>query len=53
MLDAVYYLYEYLKSDYPLPDSREEEALQAFALGLDFGLSLGLDLSPFQSPDPL
>ncbi len=51
MDNAVYYLYETLKSDYPIPDSRKEEVLQAFALGLDFGLSLGVELSPFQSPD--
>ena len=53
MNDAVYYLYENLKSDYPIPESREEETLQAFALGLDFGLSLGLELSPFQSPSEI
>jgi len=50
MDNAVYYLYETLKSDYPIPESRKEEALQAFALGLDFGLSIGMELSPFQSP---
>ncbi len=50
MDNAVYYLYEVLKSDYPIPESRKEEALQAFALGLDFGLSIGLELGPFQSP---
>ena len=49
MNDAIYYLYESLKSDYPVPENRKEEALQAFALGLDFGLSLGLELSPFQN----
>jgi len=50
MDNAVYYLYEILKSGCPIPESRKEEALQAFALGLDFGLSIGLGLSPFQSP---
>ncbi len=50
MDNAVYYLYELLKSDCPIPDSRKEEAMQAFALGLDFGLSLGMELGPFQSP---
>ena len=48
MDSTVYFLYESLKSSYPIPDSQKEEALQAFALGLDFGLSLGLELSPFQ-----
>ena len=48
MDSAVYFLYESLKSDYPVPEGRKEEALQAFAMGLDFGLSLGLELSPFQ-----
>ena len=48
MDSAVYFLYESLRSDYPIPESRKEEALQAFAMGLDFGLSLGLELSPFQ-----
>ena len=48
MDNTVYYLYENLKSDYPLPKDRREESLQAFAMGLDFGLSLGLELSPFQ-----
>ncbi len=50
MDNTVYYLYEVLKSGYPIPESRKEEALQAFALGLDFGLSLGMELSPFQTP---
>lgn len=50
MNDTVYYLYESLKSNYPIPESRKEEVLRAFALGLDFGLSLGLELNPFQSP---
>lgn len=48
MENAVYFLYEILKSDYPIPAGRKEEALQTFAMGLDFGLSLGLELSPFQ-----
>ncbi len=48
MDSTVYSLYESLKSDYPVPEGRKEEALQAFAMGLDFGLSLGLELSPFQ-----
>ncbi len=48
MDNTVYFLYEILKSDYPIPEGRAEEALQAFAMGLDFGLSLGLELSPFQ-----
>ena len=47
---AIYFLYESLKSSYPIPEDRKEEALQAFAMGLDFGLSLGLELSPFQEP---
>lgn len=51
MDSAVYFLYESLKSDYPVPEGRKEEALQAFAMGLDFGLSLGLELSPFQKAD--
>jgi len=50
MDNAVDYLYETLKSSYPIPESRKEEALQAFALGLDFGLSIGLALRPFQDP---
>lgn len=45
MEKAVYYLYEMLISDYPLPEDRKEEALQAFALGLDFGLSLAMELN--------
>lgn len=48
MDSTIYFLYEILKGDYPIPDNRKEEALQAFAMGLDFGLSLGLELSPFQ-----
>ena len=48
MDSTVYFLYESLKSNYPIPESRSQEALQAFAMGLDFGLSLGLELSPFQ-----
>ena len=48
MDSTVYFLYESLKSDCPVPESRKEEALQAFAMGLDFGLSLGRELSPFQ-----
>jgi len=51
MDNALCYLYETLKSDYPIPETRREEALQAFALGLDFGLSIGLELIPFQNPD--
>ncbi len=50
MDNTVYYLYEVLKSDCTIPEGRKEEALQAFALGLDFGLSLGMELSPFQNP---
>lgn len=50
MDNAVYYLYESLKSECAVPEDRKEEALQAFALGLDFGLSIGMELSPFQSP---
>ena len=41
MNNTVYYLY-------PIPADRKEEALQAFAMGLDFGLSL---VSPFQEED--
>ncbi len=48
MDNTVHLLYQILKSDYPVPESRKEEVLQAFAMGLDFGLSLGLELSPFQ-----
>ena len=48
MENSVYFLYQILKSDYSIPEDRKEEALQAFAMGLDFGLSLGLELSPFQ-----
>ena len=51
MDNAVYFLYQILKSDCPIPEGRREEALQAFAMGLDFGLSLGLELSPFQGED--
>ena len=51
MDNAIYFLYQILKSDHPIPESRKEEALQAFAMGLDFGLSLGLELSPFQKAD--
>ena len=51
MDNAIYFLYQILKSDYPIPEDRKEEALQAFAMGLDFGLSLGLELSPFQKAD--
>ena len=51
MNNTVYYLYQSLKSFYPIPADRKEEALQAFAMGLDFGLSLGLELSPFQEED--
>lgn len=50
MDNAVYYLYEMLISGCSIPESRKEEAFQAFALGLDFGLSIGMELSPFQSP---
>lgn len=48
MDSTIYFLYESLNSSYPIPESRKEEVLQAFAMGLDFGLSLGLELSPFQ-----
>lgn len=51
MDSTVYFLYESLKSDYPIPENRKEEALQAFAIGLDFGLSLGRELSLFQETD--
>lgn len=50
MDNAVYYLYESLKSLYPIPADKREENLQAFALGLDLGLSLGQELKPFQDP---
>lgn len=51
MDNTVYFLYEYLKSESPIPENRKEEALQAFAIGLDFGLSLGRELSLFQETD--
>jgi len=49
MDNTVYYLYQNLKSEYPIPEDRKEEVLQAFAMGLDFGISLGLELGPFQN----
>ena len=49
MNNTVYYLYETLKSLYPIPEDRREENVQAFALGLDLGLSLGQELKPFQT----
>ena len=48
---TIHFLYEILNSTYPIPEDRKEEALQAFAMGLDFGLSLGGELSPFQDQD--
>ena len=48
MNNTVYYLHQSLKSFYPIPADRKEEALQTFAMGLDFGLSL---VSPFQEED--
>lgn len=51
MDNTIYFLYQILKSDYPIPESRQEEAIQAFAMGLDFGLSLGRELGPFQELD--
>ena len=48
MDNTVYFLYNILKSGCPIPEDRKEEALQAFAMGLDFGLSMGRELSPFQ-----
>ena len=48
MNNTVYYLYQSLKSFYPIPADRKEEALQAFAMGLDFGLS---QVRPFQEED--
>lgn len=50
MDNAVYYLYESLRSLYPIPEDKREENVQAFALGLDFGLSLVQELKPFQAP---
>lgn len=50
MDNAVYYLYESLKSMYPIPEDKREENVQAFAMGLDFGLSLSRELDPFQEP---
>ena len=49
MDNTVYFLYQNLKSFYPIPADRKEEVLQAFAMGLDFGLSLERELSPFQN----
>ncbi len=49
MDNTVYYLYQRLKSDCTIPEDRKEEAFQAFALGLDFGLSLGMELSRGES----
>lgn len=51
MDNTVYFLYENLKSFYPIPESRKDEVFQAFAMGLDFGLSLAGELSPFQDQD--
>ncbi|WP_160637029.1 hypothetical protein [Pseudoflavonifractor sp. 60] len=51
MDNTIYFLYQILKSDYTIPESRKEEALQAFAMGVDFGLSLGRELSQFQEMD--
>lgn len=51
MNNTIDYLYESLKSMYPTPEDKREENVQAFALGLDLGLSLGQELKPFQSPE--
>ena len=50
MNNTIYYLYESLRSMYPIPEDKREENVQAFALGLDLGLSLGQELKPFQEP---
>ena len=50
MNNTVYYLYESLRSLYPIPEDKREENVQAFALGLDLGLSLGQELKLFQGP---
>ena len=51
MNNTIYYLYENLRSLYPVPKDKQEEAMQAFALGLDLGLSLEQELKPFQEPE--
>lgn len=51
MDNTIYYLYESLRSLHPIPETPKEEALQAFAMGLDFGLSLSQELHPFQNLD--
>ena len=48
MDNPVYYLYENLRSLYPIPESPKEEAYQAFTIGLDFGISLSQELRMFQ-----
>jgi len=50
MNNTIDYLYESLRSMYPIPEDKREENVQAFALGLDLGLSLGQELKPFQEP---
>lgn len=48
MDSTINYLYESLKSLYSIPETHKEETYQAFAIGLDFGISLCQELRMLQ-----